>query len=253
MYIHPDSTEHNFVSQFPEIFEKYEPIKFQFKKPDRFNDFLHSSSFLFGSRSNQDISMVFSAVQRSYPLDYVNFESYIQQKDVRPRLLRIWRDSTLRKKLGQIIDEYYEKFGMARSITSFYLIFLEASDRELLKSRIFLPPQLVKGNPQDDNDQIKSRLSLLLDFRNGFVHTATYTPFSDGNRLVPHQKGNQTWFMKLSFDEFYEMTRKALAKFWLQEYENYLKNGGSAEIEKRVKPLLSELEELNKKQMPQSQ
>jgi len=249
MYIHPDSTEHNFVSQFPEIFEKYEPIKFQFKKPDRFNDFLHSSSFLFGSRSNQDIGMIFSAVQRSYQTDYVNFESYIKDKNTRPKLLRIWRDSALHKKLDKIIDEYYEKFGMSRTIQSFYIDFLESSDRVLLNSRIFLPPKLVKGNPQDDDDQIqiRSRLNLLLDFRNGFVHAATYTPFSDGSRLVPHQKGSQTWLMKLSFDEFYEMTRKALAKFWLQEYENYLKSGGSAEIEKRVKQLLSELEELNKK------
>lgn len=252
MYIHPDSTEHNFVSQFPEIFEKYKPIEFQFKKPNRFDDFLHSSSFLFGSQNNHDISMVFSAVQRSYPVDYVNFESYIQQKDVRSKLLRVWRDSILHKKLDQVIKEYYEKFGMARSITSFYLIFLEASDRGILKSKIFLPPQLVKGNPQDDDDQIKSRLNLLLDFRHGFVHTATYTPFSDGSRLVPYQKGGRTWFMKLSFDEFYEMTRKALAKFWLQEYENYLQNGGSVEIEKRVKQLLGELEELNKKQILQS-
>jgi hypothetical protein len=138
---------------------------------------------------------------------------------------------------------------MSRTIQSFYIDFLESSDRVLLNSRIFLPPKLVKGNPQDDDDQIqiRSRLNLLLDFRNGFVHAATYTPFSDGSRLVPHQKGSQTWLMKLSFDEFYEMTRKALAKFWLQEYENYLKSGGSAEIEKRVKQLLSELEELNKK------
>ena len=100
---------------------------------------------------------------------------------------------------------------------------------------MFLPPQLIKGT--DEDSQVRSRIDLLLEFRHGQAHSAKYTAFSDGAQRKQHEKDGKTWFMTLSFQEFYEMTRRALARFWTEEYEKYLNSGGRETIEELIKSL----------------
>ncbi|MFZ2555592.1 MAG: hypothetical protein WAZ27_01840 [Minisyncoccia bacterium] len=246
MYLHPNSYDHNFVEQFPEIFPKYEVLRFQLKTLARMSDFHYSSSFLFGSQTTQDIGMVTSAIERACHPQHQSFEDYIRTNNALSKLTRFWfTKSSLRSKLEEIIEDYREAHGQKRNVVRFYLEYLDDAGKKQLVSHIALPPQLIEGDPQSENDQLKSRLNLLLDFRHGLAHKAEYIPLSDGTKLMPHEKRSHTWFVKLSFSQFYEVSRRALANFWLKEYEEYLADGGAAIIDERMKRLLAEIDALN--------
>jgi len=236
MDIHPDSVQHNFVSQFPEIFGKYEPLRFQFGDVDKMETFYDTSSYLFGSQGNKDVGMIFSAVERSYiKRPYQRFEDYIRGKKVLTKLLGIWWPPKLRKRLDELVEQYREEYGQKRNILKFYTEYLQPEDKKLLISKMFLPPQLSKGT--DEDSLVRTRIDLLLEFRHGQAHSAKYTAFSDGTQRKRHEKAGNTWFMTLSFEEFYEMTRKALARFWAGEYERYLASGGKEKIDALIQSL----------------
>lgn len=128
MWIHPNSIGHNFVIQFPEIFTKYEPIRFQLQG-GRMADFFESASFLFGSRVNNDINMVFSTVQRLLGSKYEDFQSYIKNPKIYKQLLDVNNTKDLRKIIDNICEDYNSEFGMNRKIKDFYKKHLTDEDK----------------------------------------------------------------------------------------------------------------------------
>jgi hypothetical protein len=91
MNIHPNSEGHNPAQHYPEIFEKYEFMRFHlpWEKRDRMMDFFESSSFLYGSQANQDVNMIFSAIQRLSPETFIDFQSYLKGKAIIQQLISL--------------------------------------------------------------------------------------------------------------------------------------------------------------------
>lgn len=50
----------------------------------------------------------------------------------------------------------------------------------------------------------------------------------------------------LTFEDLYEVTRRAMAKLWLQEYEAYWSSGGKEVIERVVAEMRAQCDGLNK-------
>lgn len=250
MYPHPDSAGHNPVQHYPEIFEKYEFIRFHLSG-DRLTDFFESSNFLYGSQAKQDLNMLFSAIQRLSPEKFEDFQSYLKKKTVYQQLVGLKDASEAQEKIKTICDGYNTRFGMRKRIIEFYQKYVSDEDKALINSKIFKPASYKPNLPQTREDGFAFVIDLLIKLRNELDHQARYAPFHDGKRPFSHQikikEGNKVVEItsNLTFQEFYEVTRKATAKFWLEEYEQYLSNGGKELIDKMVEEVTEQCRKLN--------
>ena len=250
MYIHPDNIQHNYVKQFPEIFRKYKPIRFLLPAT-RMSDFFDSSSFLFGSQKTQNISMVFSAVQRLYGNKHKSFIDFLKNNKNKKyqKLLNIKNESNLLNKLDKLWKEYNSTYGMRKVIHKFYIKWLTDKDKKVITSKMALQASYKSTRRKNLNNSLKLRLDILINWRNKLDHTAKYIPFSNGQRYFHYEiKDNNKAYKllsKLTFEEFYELTRKAMARFWLKEYENYLSKGGVKIIDRLVDEVTKQCKKLN--------
>jgi hypothetical protein len=250
MFIHPDSVGHNPAQQYPEIFEKYEFIRFHLSG-ERMMDFYDSSSFLYGSQAKQDINMIFSAVQRLSPETFEDFQSYLKKKSTYQQLVGITEVKEMQEKIKTICNEYNTRFGMRRKIIAFYQKYVSDDDKALINSKIFKPVSYKPSRGRTREDGFEFVIDLLLRLRNDLDHQARYTPFAHPDRPFSHQfkirEGDKLIEIttNLTFQDFYEVTRKAVAKFWLEEYEQYLANGGKELIDAMVKEVTEQCRRLN--------
>ncbi len=257
MYPHPNGVGHNSFEQFPEIFKDGGVDFAHFLTalgaiggPDRPIDFFLSGQFLYASQETRDINMLFSAVQRLYGYKHKDFPSYIKGRRVRNRLLGITDDTTLRRELESIEDEYNEKYGMRRMIHRFYTEHLSDDSKLTLNGKIAVPTYFYATVASDADDGVKQMLDFLLTIRNGHDHAAMYHPLSptgEQPEYIHVVKGGKeyTFLVYLTFAELHEITRKAMADFWLKEYEKLLTNGGKARVDRIRRKQELELQRLN--------
>lgn len=256
MYIHPNSLGYNAVEFFPEIF-KEGGVDFEHyctalavSNYERPTDYFLSSDFLFGSLKSKDTSMLFSAVQRLNGYKHVDFQKYVSDKKVRDRLLDISDTKIMRQVLDEIKEEYNTKYGMRRIILKFYLENLNDEGKKTLISGISIPAYFYTNFSNDEKTAITQRIDFLLKIRNGQDHAAMYHPLAMNPpqpEYIVVKKGNKeyTFLVKLTFEEFHELTRQAMTNFWLKEYKSILSNGGKANIDKIVKDRRDELKKIN--------
>lgn len=251
MYIHPDSVQHNYVKQFPEIFRKYKPVRFLLPAT-RMSDFFDSSSFFFGSQRTRNISMVFSAVQRLYGDKHVPFIEFLKDSENKryQKLLSAKSDSNLMSRLDELWEEYNDTYGMRKTIHKFYSRWLANKEKKVITSKMALQASYKPTRRKSLDDSLKLRLDILIDWRNKLDHAAKHTPFSDSQRHFHYEikQGNKAYKLlsKLTFKEFYELTRQAIARYWLKEYKDYLSKGGTKTIDKLVNEITKQCEELNR-------
>jgi hypothetical protein len=250
MFIHPASEGHNPVQQYPEIFEKYEFLRFHFPG-DRMMDFFDSSSFLYGSQLNQDLNMLFSAIQRLYPEKFEDFQSYLKKKAIYQQLILIPDAKGAKEKINAICEEYNSRFGMRKRIQDFFLKYVSDEDKAKINSKVFKPASYKPKRGLTRDDGFGFVIDILLTQRNSLDHEAIYIPFYNPeypyqDRIKIKEGTNVIEFTsKLTFQDFYEATRKATAKFWLEEYETYLENGGKETIDTLVEEIEQQLKSMN--------
>jgi hypothetical protein len=256
MYIHPNSVGHNAFNEMPEIFtdNKVDFMHFctalSMYKLGRANDFFDSGSFMFGSKDTKDINMLFSAVQRCYGYKYKDFQAYISSKRVRGRLLDIADSTAMGKVIQGIRDEYNAKHGMSHQIHDFYINHLSDNSKNVLLGGITVPAYYFANFANDHDTGIKQRLDFLLKFRNSYDHSAMYHQLSPTGKQYEHvrvMKGKKeyTFFVKLTFEELYEITRQAMADFWLKEYNASLADGRKTKVDDIVMKTIEENRKIN--------
>lgn len=252
MWLHPDTQEKSIVEHFPEIFEKHDFLYFSLPG-DRMSNFFASANFLDGSRRGKNMADLFSAVQSACTKqEYKSYQSYIKGKSQLEKLAAATTPDEVKVLLDTLDDEYNDAYGMARQIRTFYQTYLDANGKSTLLNKIPRPGGYKPTQYQDDDGQIRVRVDLLLDLRDRRSHAASYIPLPTPEQ-VPYwferETGNprSVWLISLTFDELYEITRKALAQLWLQEYEAYWNNGGKQVIEKLVAEVQAQCNALNAK------
>jgi len=256
MYIHPNSLGHNAFEQMPEIFtdNKIDFMHFcialDMYKLGRANDYFAAGSFLFGSQATKDINMVFSAVQRCSGYKHKDFQSYISSKRVRTRLLGIVDSKLMGETIQAIIEEYNAKYGMTRQIKDFYITYLDDEAKQVLLSGISVPAYYYANVSHDQNTGTKQRIEFLLKFRNAYDHAAAYhqlSPIGKQPEYVRVLKGTTeyTFLVTLTFEELHEITRKAMANYWLQQYDAALASGRKAKVDAAVKKIKEENRKIN--------
>lgn len=262
MYIHPNSIGHNAVNEMPEIFTDNKVdfmhfcIALNMYKLGRTNDYFDSGSFLFGSKKTKDINMLFSAVQRCFGYEHKDFQSYIISKHVRDRLLGITDSKALGQALQEIRDEYNTKYGMSHQINDFYAKHLSEDSKKVLLSGISVPAYYYASFTSKQDAGIKQRIDFLLKFRNTYDHFAMYHQLSHTGQQYEHvqvMKGRKeyTFLVKLTFEELYEITRQAMADFWLKEYDVALSNGRKARADSIVEKTKEDNRRINEERKSQ--
>lgn len=217
------------------------------------SDFFESTQFLDASRRTKDISKIFSAVQRAVQQgDYKSFQDFLKGKDAKARLVDASTPDAVAKTLDELTEEYNDKYGMGRQVRGFYKDYLDDAGRKVLLGKLPRPASFKPNQHQDKDGQLRVRVDFLLGQRDDYSHAATYVPLPDASRIPLHYeltKGDpsSTWLIYLTFDDLYEITRKAMAQLWLKEYEAYWDNGGKEIIEKVVAEVQAQCDELNKK------
>lgn len=256
MYIHPHSLGHNAVDMFPEIFTDNRVdfahfcVALNIYKLGRTDDYFSSGSFLFGSKETKDINMLFSAVQRCYGSEYTDFQAYISSKPVRDKLLGITDSKVMDQTLQAIRDEYNAKHGMNRQIHDFYIKYLSDDAKKILNGSIAVPAYYYANFADDQDTGIKQRIDFLLKFRNKYDHSAQYHQLSPTGEQYEHvrvMKGKKeyTFLVKLTFDELYEITRQAMASYWLKEYEASIAGDRKAFVDETVQKFRDENRRIN--------
>jgi len=241
---------------FPEIFTDSKVdfahfcVALDIYKSGRTNDYFSSGSFLFGSKETKDINMLFSAVQRCYGGDYIDFQAHISSKPIRSRLLGITDSKVMSQTLKDICDEYNAKYGMNRQIHDFYIKYLSDDSKAILNGSIAVPAHYYANFADDSDTSVKQRLDFLLKFRNKYDHSAQYHQLSPTGERYEHVqviKGKEeyTFLVKLTFDELYEITRQAMASYWLNEYEASIADDRKAFVDRTVKKFKDENRRLN--------
>jgi|GEM_PF-3272533 hypothetical protein len=256
MYIHPNSIGYNAVDIFPEIFTDNKVdfahfcVALNIYKSGRANDYFSSGSFLFGSKETKDINMLFSAVQGCYGSEYIDFQAYISSKPIRNKLLGITDTKVMGRILKEIRDEYNDKYGMSRQIHDFYLKHLNNESKKTLNNSIAVPAHYYASFANDQDTGVKQRLDFLLMFRNEYDHSAQYHQLSPTGEQyervrVVKRKEEYIFFVKLTFDQLYEITRQAMASYWLKEYVVSISDGRKAFVDSTIKKFRDENKRLN--------
>ncbi len=215
------------------------------------SDFYTSSLYFFSAKQDQDLYKVFSSVQRLYGEEHFDPFSYLKQTSTLNQIVNIASKKAMKSKLDELADSYHEKYGTRKQIFTFYTKFLNDSEKKIINSRLYRPSNYKPDSSSTIDTQLKVRLELMLHLRDKAGHSAAFIPLSFGGSF--HQielKDNQrtvTWLSKLTFDDFYEITRKAMARFWLKEYEEYLRSGGGKIIDKVIDEVKKQSNDLNKK------
>ena len=237
MWVHPDATERNITAQFPELFDKHDFLYFSL--PDgRMSNFFDSTQFLDASRKTKDLGKIFSAVQRAMQQgEYKSLQDFLKSNGAKARLAAADTPDAVAKVLDELTEEYNDKYGMGRQVRGFYQEYLDDDGRTLLLTKIPRPASFKPSQHQDQNGQVRVRVDFLLGLRDELSHAATYLPLPEASQVPLHHelvKGDpsSTWLISLTFDDLYEITRKAMAQLWLKEYETYWNNGGKKIIEK---------------------
>lgn len=251
MWVHPDATERNITAQFPEIFDKYDFLYFSL--PDgRMSNFFDCTQFLDASRKTKDLGKLFSAVQRAIQQgEYKSLQTFLKGSGAKAKLAAAATPDAVATVLDELIEEYNDKYGMGRQVRGFYQKYLDDESYKVLGNKLPRPASFKPGQYQDRNGQIRVRVDFLLRLRDELSHAATYLPLPEANRVPLHyelRKGDpsSTWLIFLTFDELYEITRKAMAQLWLNEYEDFWNSGGEEIIKKVVTDVQAQCDELNK-------
>jgi hypothetical protein len=251
MWLHPDSIGANMVTIFPEIFDSYEFMHFclalNSESQQRTDDYFASTDFLFGSQARKDLSKLFSAIQRLYGDEHKDFQAYVSEHA--NQLINLPDTKTVKTALKQLHDVYNGQYGMARQVKDFYTKYLSDDDKQLLLGKFPLLSTYKPNVSRDVDAQLGLRLDILLRIRHRYNHAATYVPLSNGDQpmymRIEHNGKLLEWPITLTFENFYEVTRKAMAQYWLAEYRECLKNGGKQKIDKRVREIKQENKKLN--------
>lgn len=250
MWVHPDASEKNITTQFPEIFDKHDILYFGLPGR-RMYDFYQSAEYLDASRAAKDIGKIFSAVQRaSAGGRHVLLESYLRRTQALNDLAEAGTPDEVKKVISLLIVEYHARYGMRSQIHNFYVRHLDESGKQLLRTKLARPAAHRPRQSESEEGQLKVRIDFLLDRRNGDTHAATYFPLPVKEQIplmYESKLGDRSsvWGISLTFDDLYEITRKAMVHLWLGEYEEYWKNGGKESIENSVARVLKDCEELN--------
>ncbi len=250
MWVHPDATERNITAQFPEVFDKHEFLYFSL--PDgRMSNFFDSTQFLDASRKTKDLSKLFSAVQCAVQQGkHKSLQDFLKSNDAKTRLAAASTTDTVAIVLDELIEEYNDKYGMGRQVRGFYQDHLDDDGRSVLLNKIPRPASFKPTQHQDRNGQVRVRVDFLLGLRDELSHAAKYLPLPDASQVPLHHElhrgdPSSTWLIYLTFDDLYEITRKAMAQLWLQEYESYWNNGGKEIIGMVVAEVQARCDELN--------
>jgi hypothetical protein len=250
MWVHPNAVERNITTQFPEIFKKHEFLYFSLSG-NRMSDFFESAQFLDASRATKDISKVFSAVQRAVQEgEYKGPQDFLAGREARAKLADANTPNAVKDVLTALFEDYNNKYGMSRQVRSFYRDNLDEPGKRVFLSKLCCPAHYRLEARKDLDGKLRVRIDFLLGWRNGVSHAATYIPLPDANH-VPLQyemyRGDpsSTWLIYLTFEDLYELTRKAMAQLWLREYETYWVSGGKETIERVVAEVKARCDELN--------
>lgn len=201
----------------------------------RIIDFLSSANFLTVSRRNEDVNLIFSAVQRLGGSGHLDFHDFLIGGDSSTRL--VGKDAPgLKRELQVLHEEYLEEHGMGRKIKSFYNSYAVPTEKDLISGKVFFPPDYKTISTPFDRV-----LGLLLDHRNLLDHVGTYIPFHrpptlglTSFEIQAYRNKKVTVLSELTFEQFYEISRVSMERFWLGEYLKYLKEVGEAEVRRRV-------------------
>lgn len=261
MYIHPNSVGFNGYESMPELFQDH-GIDFMhfctalgFQNSYRPSDYFLSGGIMFASLGTKDMNLLFSGVQRLNGYEHKDFQDYLKSKAVRKELLNIPLDADLSIKLDELTTKYNTEYSMSRQINNFYRDYLNDEDKQLLLGKISIPASYYANFSSDTNANIKYRIDFLLKIRNGLDHAATYHPLSFGGGQPEHirfMKGSKefTFLVWLTFEELYEITRKATANYWLEQYHESLEGGMKAKIDLTIAQSKAETTRLNNAHKP---
>ncbi len=250
MWVHPDVAERNITAQFPEIFDKHDLLYFDLPGGRRSN-FNDSAQFLDASRKTKDLNKLFSAVQRAMQQgEYKSLESYLKSSNAKAKLAAANTPDAINTVLNELVEEYNSKYGMGRQVRGFYQQYLDGEGSRTLRSKLPRPSRFKPNQCTDEAGQIRVRVDFLLGLRDELSHAAQYLPLPEANQVPLHYeliKGDplSTWLIFITFDELYEITRRAMAKLWLIEYETYWNNGGEQIIKSVVAEVQARSAELN--------
>jgi len=254
MWVHPDATERDITAQFPEIFNKHDFLYFNLPN-GRITNFFGSAQFLDASRKTKDLGKIFSAVQRAMQQgDHKSPFSFLKSRDAKARLVAANTPDDVVKVLDELDEEYNDKYGMNQQVRGFYQKYLDEDGYKILGNKLPRPGTFKSGQYEDRDGQIRVRVDLLLTLRNELSHAATYLPLPEADRVPLHHElsrgdPSSVWLIFLTFEDLYEVTRKAMAQLWLEEYETYWNSGGKEIIEKVVAEVQARCDELNKKKL----
>lgn len=254
MWPHPDSIELNITTLFPEIFDKHDFLYFQLPG-NRMSDFFASTNYLDASRKSKDVGKVFSAVQRAMQRDkYLSLQNFLKGKKNLEKLARAATATDVDIALDALFEVYEQKYGMARHIRTFYQRYIDEDGRQKLSRGMPRPASYKRGQYNDADGEVRVRIDFLVEhLRNPDTHAATYKPLPLDPVTAPLSiewgAGNPRpiWIIYLTFDDFYELTRRAMARLWLQEYEDYWAKGGEQTIKKLIAEVKAKCDELNSK------
>lgn len=251
MWPHPDRKDIDITAQFPELFQKHD-LKYFDLPNGRMTDYLYASNYLDASRKAKDVGKIFSAVQRAMKQgEHKSLETYLKGSENAQKLANANNVSGVRKVLDEITEAYNDKYGMMRQIRGFYTQYLDDEGKKTLLGKIPRPASYRPGQYYDSDGSIRVRVDFLIEeLRNPDAHAATYRPLptqENAPLYIEREKGNprSAWHLWLTFEEFYELTRRAMAQLWLEEYETYWNSGGKEIIERVVAEVQAQCDELN--------
>jgi hypothetical protein len=255
-YVHPNSLDHNSFTFFPEIFEEAN-IDFQlfltalgYREAMKPNDYFSASEFLAGSLKTRDINMLFSAVQRLYGYEHKDFPAYLKKKFIRRELLNIKDDDALLAKIERLEKEYNNQYSMSQLLLKFYDTWLDDAGKKALLTKIPLPASLYTTPTSNATTALKRRLDFLIKIRNGIDHAAVYHPLAvhppEPEYIYVMKDGKEHIFLLfLTFQELYDITKKAMAAYWIAEFKDTYQGNKKTKIDAIIAERVNELWQLN--------
>lgn len=194
--------------------------------------------------------MLFSAVQRLYGYKHKDFSVYIKKKSIRQVLLNIKNDAALLKKIEHLEEQYNNQYGTGRLLLKFYDTWLDDAGKKTLLGKIPLPASFYTTPASDATIELKRRLDFLIKIRNGIDHAAIYHPLAMHPPQPEHiyvMKGGKehTFLLFLTFQELYDITKNAMAAYWISEFKDTYRGDKKTEIDTNIVERDKELFRLN--------